>query len=95
MVGKDALKNVYKKYAAGEKVFVRVGSKRRCSSKTHQVLPGTILKHYKDDVTYKIQIHMSGSNEICKQTFRIEDIADWPEKKKSKKVKKTFIFQEK
>ena len=93
MVGKDSRKIVYKKYAAGEKVFVRVGSKRRCSSKTHRVLPGTILKPYKDDVTYKIQIHMSGSNEICKQTFRIEDIADRPEKKKSKKVKKTKIFR--
>ena len=64
MVGKDSRKNVYKKYAAGEKVFVRVGSKRRCSSKTHRVLLGTILKRYKDYVTYKIQIHMSGSNEI-------------------------------
>ena len=73
--------------------MVRVGSKRRCSSKTHRVLPGTILKRYKDDVTYKIQIHMSRSNEICKQTSRIEDIADRPEKKKSKKVKKTKIFR--
>ena len=64
MVRKDSQKNVYKKHAAGEKVFVRVGSKHPCSSKTHRVLPGTILKRYKDDVTYKIQIHMSGSNEI-------------------------------
>ena len=80
---KDTRRNVYKIYKSGVKVFVRVGSKRCRSTTKRSVLIGTILKRYKDNVTYKIQLQMPGSKQISGHKFRTEDIADHSVKEKS------------
>ena len=88
---KDTLRNVYKIYKSGDKVFVRVGSKRCRSITKHSILTGTILKHYKDNVTYKVPLQITVSKQISEHKFRIEGIADHPVKEKSNRRR----FQEK
>ena len=83
MMEKDFLRNVYKIYKSGDKVFLRVDSKRYRSLTKYSVLNGIILKRYKDNVTCKVQLQMSGSKQISEHKFRIEDIADHPVKEKS------------
>ena len=83
MMKNDTLRNVYKIYKSGDKVFVPVDSKRCRSTTKHSVLTRTILKRYKDNVTYKVQLQIPGSKQISKHKFRVEDIADHPVKKKS------------
>ena len=80
MMEKDTRRNVYKIYKSGDKVFVNVGSKRCRSTTKHSVLTGTILKRYKDNVTYKVQLQMPGLKQISEHKIRIEDIADHPVK---------------
>ena len=91
MMENDTRRDVYKIYKSGKNVFVRVGSKRCRSTTKHFVLTRTILKRYKDNVTYKVQLQMPGSKQISEHQFRIEDIADQPVNKKSNRRK----FQEK
>ena len=91
MMEKDTCRNVYKIYKSGDKGFVRVGRKRCRSIAKHSVLTGTILKHYKNNVTNKVQLQMTGSKQISEHKFRIEDIADNPVKEKSNRRR----FQEK
>ena len=43
-------RNVCKIYKSGDKVFVHQ------STTKHSVLTGTILKYYKDNITYKVQL---------------------------------------
>ena len=81
----------YKIYKSGDKVFVCVGSKRCRSTTKHSVLTRTILKRYKDNVTYKVQLQMPGSKQISEHKFRIEDIADHTVNEKSNRRR----FQEK
>lgn len=76
MMEKDARKNIYKTYESGDKVFVRVGSKRRGSTMKHRVLAGKILKRNKNNATYKVQFRIPGSEHPIQQKFRVEDIAD-------------------
>ena len=49
-------KNKYKIYKCGEKVFVRVGKNRGRSTK-YRVLTGQILKRYKDNSSFKIEVN--------------------------------------
>ena len=56
MMENDTHRNVYKIYKSGDKVFVPVVSKRCRSTTKHSVLTRTILKRYKDHVTYKFQL---------------------------------------
>ena len=91
MIEKDTRRNVYKIYKSGDKGFVRRGSKRCRSTTEHSVLTGTILKRYRDNVTYKVQLQMPGSKQISEHKFRTEDIADHPVKEKSNRRR----FQEK
>ena len=85
MMENDIRRNAYKIYKSGDKVFVRLGSKRYRSTTRHSVLTGTILKRY------KVQLQMPGSKQISEQKFRIEDIVDQPVKEKSNRRR----FQEK
>ena len=64
MMEMDTRRNVYEIDKSGDKVFVRVGSKRCWSTTKHSVLTGTILKRYKDNITYKDQLKMPGSKQI-------------------------------
>ena len=77
---KDTRRNVYKIYKSCDKVFKRVGRKR-CWSTT--VLTRTILKHYIDNVTYKVQLQMPELKQISENKFGIEDIADHPAQEKT------------
>ena len=64
MMENDTRRNVYKIYKSGDKVFVRVSSKRCQSTTKHSVLARTILKRYNNNVTYKVQLQMPGSKQL-------------------------------
>ena len=76
MMEKDTRRTVYKIYKPGDKVFVRVGSERCQSTTKHSALTATILKRYKDNVTYKVQLQKPGSKLILEYKFRTKDISD-------------------
>ena len=91
MTEKDTRRTVYKIYKPGGKAFVGVGSERCRSTTKHSVLTATILKRYKDNVTYKVQLQKPGSKLILEHKFRKEDISDHFLKEKSNRRS----FQEK
>ena len=97
MVEKHARKNVYKTYNPDEKVFVRIGKKRRKFAKRHKVLAGTVEKRYQED-TCLVKYKLLNSDDSMKTKFRVEDISDFPKDKdanakENEKSKERKVYQ--
>ena len=78
MIRSHARKSTYKTYKPGDKVFVKMSEKRGRSIRKYRVLPGKILKRFKDDATYKVKFLIPGLGSPITQKIRVEDIADYP-----------------
>ena len=76
-------KNSYKLYEKGGKVFVKCGKRRGRKSARHLILVGSILKRYKDNTNYNIEMERQ-YRQIIKRV-RIENLADYPDKTQPKK----------
>ena len=76
-------KNSYKLYEKCNKVFVKCKRRRGRKSARHMILVGSILKRYKDNTNYDIE--MEGQRREITKRVRIENLADCPDKTQSKK----------
>ena len=96
MVEKHARKNIYKAYNPDEKVFVRIGKKRKFA-KSHEILAGTVEKRYQDD-SYLVKYKLVNPYDSTKAKFRIKDISDFTigknvNAKENKKNKERKAYQ--
>ena len=71
-------KNSYKLYEKGEKVLVKYEKRRGRKSARHMILVGSLLKRYKDNNKYDIE--MEGQHPSIMKRVRIENLANCPDK---------------
>ena len=76
-------KNSYKLCEKGCKVFVKCEKRRGRKSARHMILVWSILKRYKDNTNYDIE--MEGLHCQIIKRKRIGNLADCPDKTQSKK----------
>ena len=74
-------------YGVKEKVFVRIGDKKRAPKKRH-VLTGTITKLGKNGNSYKVEYKNPKSGQLQNDWFSVENIADFGGHKNRPKKKK-------
>ena len=74
-------------YGVKEKVFVRIGDKKRAPKKRH-VLTGTITKLGKNGNSYKVEYKNPTSGQLQNDWFSVENIADFGGKKIARRRRK-------